>query len=136
MKSLTQYFHMKTKILADFQIRISVPLRNGRELLNLSSQTLFFRGFWRFLAFFSLFYTYLELKRIHCSHKVSVTKRQPIWQEEGDRRYEGRKWMLFGCYILDIYYSLNNIIHWIIICAILRFYTKKTRKIVARLKIS
>ena len=27
MKSSTYYFHMKTKILADFQICISVPLR-------------------------------------------------------------------------------------------------------------
>ena len=26
MKSSTNYFHVKTKILADFQIRISVPL--------------------------------------------------------------------------------------------------------------
>ena len=27
MKSLTYYFHIKTKVLADFQICISVPLR-------------------------------------------------------------------------------------------------------------
>ena len=27
MKSSTYYFHMKTKILADFQIYISVPLK-------------------------------------------------------------------------------------------------------------
>ena len=31
MKSSTFYFHMKTKILADFQICISVPLRHFRS---------------------------------------------------------------------------------------------------------
>ena len=30
MKSLTYYFHMKTNILADFQICISVPLSRGK----------------------------------------------------------------------------------------------------------
>ena len=32
MKSLTYYFHMKMKILADFQICMSVPLMNGKHL--------------------------------------------------------------------------------------------------------
>ena len=31
VKSLTYYFHMKTKILADFQICISVPLKKEKR---------------------------------------------------------------------------------------------------------
>ena len=36
MKSSTYYIHMKTKILADFQICISVPLRSsfGRKVMS------------------------------------------------------------------------------------------------------
>ena len=38
MKSSTYYFHMKAKILADFQICISVPLKLALVLWTLSAQ--------------------------------------------------------------------------------------------------
>ena len=34
MKSSIYYFHMKTEILADFQICIGVPLKGSRNLAN------------------------------------------------------------------------------------------------------
>ena len=33
MKSSTYYVHMKTEILTDFQIRISLPLRSTEEVV-------------------------------------------------------------------------------------------------------
>ena len=111
-------------------------LMDGRKVLNLLLPTLLFRRFFHF-CFFSLFYTYLELKSIYCSTSFWRKKRQPIWQEARDEGYEERKGIIFVCYILDIYYSLSSIIHWI--DPNLGHYSCKTvhiykRKIVVRLE--
>ena len=45
VKSSTYYFHMKTKIMADFQICISIPLRYCKEIADLL--------FWVILAWLS-----------------------------------------------------------------------------------
>ena len=86
---------------------------NGRQkLLKLSSQTSFFVDFWEFY-FFSHFHTHLDLKSIRCS--TSFCRKN---DSQFDRKKElqamkdEREWF-FVCYILDIYYSLNSIIHWI-----------------------
>ena len=67
----------------------------------------------RDFCFFSLFYTYFELKSIHyltsfCRKKDSQFDRKKetyVMKEERE--------LFFACYILGIYYSLNSINHWI-----------------------
>ena len=77
VKSSTYYFHMKTKILADFQICISVPLTElwkvrlvyGRQKTKYKSGT--FTYTIRNLCFNSLFKNrfqdFLNVERIECS---------------------------------------------------------------------
>ena len=86
---------------------------DGRqEIVNLLLPTLLFRRFLRFLFLFTLLYT-LGVKKYRLFKKFPSLKRQPIWQEERDGGYAGRNEIIFCIYILDIYYSLNSIIHWI-----------------------
>ena len=59
VKLSTYYFHMKTKILADFQICISVPLR--------SQNTFFFEveKYWGFFGFFYFcFFLHKTMKKL------------------------------------------------------------------------
>ena len=77
-------------------------LMDGRKLLNLSLQKLFFRGFLKFLFLFTILYI-LGVKKhtLFCKKdsQFDRRKRQAIKEE---------KELFFVCYILDIYYSLNR----------------------------
>ena len=82
-------------------------------MLDLSLQTLMFRGFFIFLFIFTLLYMF-GVKKYTLFNKFLSQKRQPIWCYEKDVRYEKKESELFFvCQILDIYYSLNSIIYWI-----------------------
>ena len=95
--------------------------------------------FWDF-CFFSLFYTCLELKGMHCLTSFCLKKDSQFdRRKETYTKKEERK-LFFACYILDIYCSLNSIIHWINLNLghyswnIVDIYKK--RRIVVRLEIS
>ena len=59
-------------------------------------------------AFFSLFYTYLELKNIHCSTSFCRKKDSHLYRKKETETIKEKRELLFVCYIVDIYYSLNS----------------------------
>ena len=63
-----------------------------------------------FLFLFTISYI-LGVKKHTLFNKFLSQKRQQICQEERDVGYEGRKGAFFVRYTLDIYHSLNSIIH-------------------------
>ena len=85
-------------------------LMEARELLNLSLPTLFFVDFSDF-CFFSLFYTYLELKSRYCSTSFCRKKDSQFDRKKELKAIKDERELFFVCYIPDIYYSLNSIIH-------------------------
>ena len=80
---------------------------DGRKMLNLSLQSLLFRGFLRFLFLFTLLYIF-RVENCILFNKFLSQKRQPIWQEEKNGDYVGKKGIIF-LYVK----SLTDIIHWI-----------------------
>ena len=54
------------------------------------------------LFLFTLLYI-LRVKKLTVFNKFLSQIKQPIWQEERNWGYEGRKEMIFVCYILGIY---------------------------------
>ena len=97
--------------LMDSRILLDAEVFNGRKkLLKQSLQTSFSVNFLEF-CFFSHFY--LKLKSIHCSTTFCCKNDCQFGRkEEMETMREEREW-LFVCYILDIFYLLINIIHWI-----------------------
>ena len=87
-------------------------LMDGRKLLILTLQSLFFHGLLRFLFLFILLYILVVKKSIpsstsSCRKKDSQFDRK----KEMEAMKEDRK-LFFVCYVLDRHYSVNSIIHW------------------------
>ena len=70
----------------------------------------FFVDFWEF-CFFSHFHTYLDLKSIRCSTSCSCKHGSQFDRKKELQAMRDEKEWFFVCYILDIYYSFNSIIH-------------------------
>ena len=84
-----------------------------QKLLKLSLQTLFLWIFESFVSFHTHIHTWLELKNMRRSTSFCRKYYSQIGRKkELEAMREEREWF-FECCILDIYYSLNSIIHWI-----------------------